>query len=166
MISKKMEAALNEQINKELYSAYLYLAMSAAAAEQGLMGVANWFRVQFHEEQVHALKIFDYVVEQGGCIELAAIKQPETEFKSPVKMFEAGLKHEKFVTASINGLVDLANKHNDHATAGFLQWFVKEQIEEEANAVDILNKIKLGGESGAALLFLDGKLSERKFEAD
>lgn len=162
MISKKMEKALNEQINKELYSAYLYLAMAAQAENMGLKGFANWFTVQFHEEQGHALKFYEYVNEQGGRVELAAIKQPQTEFRSVLSMFEQTYKHEQFVTASIHALVDLAIKEGDHATRSMLTWFVDEQVEEEANDLEILGKLKMIGSSGSGLLYLDGKLAKRK----
>lgn len=162
MISKKMEKAINEQINKELYSAYLYLAMAAQAEQMGLGGFANWFEVQFHEEQEHALKFYKYVNEQGGRVELAAIKQPPLEFKSVLAMFEETLKHERFVTASINSLVDLAIKENDHATRSMLTWFVDEQVEEEANDMEILGKLKMVGGHGPGLLQIDGKLAKRK----
>lgn len=162
MIGKKMEKAINEQINKEFYSAYLYLAMAAQAQNMGLPGFANWFEVQFHEEQGHAMKFYKYVNEHGGRVELAAIKQPPVEFKSVLAMFEQTLKHEQFVTQSISGLVDLAIKENDHATQSMLKWFVDEQVEEEANDLEILGKLRLIGSSGSGLLYLDGKLAKRK----
>ncbi len=162
MIGKKMEKALNEQINKELYSAYLYLAMSAWAEEAGLAGFANWFRVQFGEETEHAMKFYHYLTEQGARVVLGAIEKPPADFKSPMAAFEQTLEHEQFVTASINGLMDLAIKESDHATASMLRWFVDEQVEEEANAQEIINQLKLAGPGGGALLQIDRGLGKRK----
>jgi ferritin len=162
MISKKMEKAINEQINREMYSAYLYLAMAAYAEQTGLKGFANWFRVQNEEETEHAMKFFDYIHEQGGRVELGAIEKPPAEFKSPQALFDQSLKHEQFITKSIGELVDLAVKENDHATRNMLQWYVKEQVEEEANAQEIVTKLKMIGPSGSGLLYLDGKLAKRK----
>lgn len=162
MISKKMEKAINEQINKEFYSAYLYLAMAAQCENLGLKGFGNWFTVQYTEELSHAMKFFEYVNEQGGRVELTAIKQPPAEFKSPLAMFEQSYKHEQYITQSIHGLVDLAIKGGDHATRSMLNWFVDEQVEEEANALDLIMKLKMIGPSGSGILFLDGKLAKRK----
>ena len=158
-----MEVALNEQLNKEIYSAYLYLSMSAYCTHIGLKGVANWFMVQYQEEMMHAMKIYDYINNQGGQVKLMAIDAPPTEFESPLDMFKKTLKHEKFITKCINDLVDLAIKEKDHATNIFLQWFVTEQIEEEANDNDILAKLKLVGKKGDALLMLDKELAARVF---
>jgi ferritin len=163
MLSEKMEAALNEQINKEIYSAYLYLAMSAYCTHIGLKGFANWFMVQYQEEMTHALKFYDYINDQGGQVKLMAIEQPQTEFKSPLDMFEKTLTHEQFVTKCINDLVDLAIAEKDHATNIFLQWYVTEQIEEEGNDNDILAKLKLVGEDGNGLFMLDKELTMRVF---
>ena len=166
MISSKMAKAINEQINKELYSAYLYLAMSAQAAEMGMKGFASWFKVQAGEEAGHAMKFFGYVAEQGARVKLAAIEQPPAEFKTAAAMFQETLKHEKFVTQSIHALVDLAIAEKDHATNSFLKWFVDEQVEEEANAQEIVDLLKLAGDAGNALLFLDAKLGGRKGAAE
>lgn len=163
MISKKMSAAINEQINKELYSAYLYLAMAAQSEAMNLSGFAAWFSVQAKEEVEHAMKFFEYLVEQGARVELEAIAQPPISFKSPVDMFEKTLEHERKVTASIHALMDLAIKENDHATQSFLRWYVDEQVEEEANASAILAKLEMiGPAGGAALLMLDHELGARK----
>ena len=129
MIGRKMEKAINGQINKELYSAYLYLAMSAYSQGLGLKGFANWFRVQYGEELGHALKFVDYLHEHGNEVVLEAIEKPPAAFKSPASLFEQALKHEQFVTRSIHGLVDLAAKERDHATQSFLKWYVDEQVE-------------------------------------
>lgn len=162
MISKKMAKDIGEQINREFYSAYLYLAMSAYAESTGLKGFANWFRIQAEEEDGHAMRFIDYVHEQGGRVELAAIQKPPFDFKSPMAMFEMTLKHEQYVTRSIHALMDLAIKEKDHATSSMLKWFVDEQVEEEANAQDLVTKLKMIGASAGSLLYLDGKLAKRK----
>ena len=163
MLSKKMEAALDEQLNKEMYSAYLYMSMSAYCTHIGLKGFANWFMVQYQEEMMHAMKFYNYINDQGGRVMLVAIDAPPTEFESPLDMFEKTLKHEQFVTKRINDLVNLAIKEKDHATNIFLQWFITEQIEEEANDNDVIAKLKLVGKKGDALLMLDKELSARVF---
>jgi len=163
MLSEKMAEALNKQVNKEMYSAYLYMAMSAYSTYTGLKGFANWFMIQYQEEMVHAMKIYDYINDQGGQVKLAAIEQPLTEFESPMDMFEKTLEHEKFITRSINELVDLAIAEKDHATNIFLQWFVTEQIEEEGNDNEIIARLKLVGEDGNGLLMLDKELAMRVF---
>jgi ferritin len=163
MLSRKMEAALNEQLNKEIYSAYLYMSMSAYSTHIGLKGFANWFMVQYQEEMVHAMKFYDYINDQGSQVKLMAIDAPPTEFTSPLDMFEKTLKHELFVTKRINDLVDLAINEKDHATNIFLQWFVTEQIEEEANDNDIIAKLKLVSKKGDALLMLDREVAARVF---
>jgi ferritin len=163
MLSEKMQEALNTQLNKELYSAYLYMSMSAYSTYSGLKGFANWFMVQYQEEMVHAMKIYAYINDQSGQVKLRAIEQPATEFESPMDMFEKTLKHEKFITRSINELVDLAIAEKDHATNIFLQWFVTEQIEEEGNDNEIIARLKLVGEDGNGLLMLDKELATRVF---
>lgn len=162
MISKKMEKALNEQINKELFSAYLYLSMAAQSEAMGLTGFGAWFKQQATEETGHAMKFFGYIHEQGARVKLAAIEQPAVDFASPLAMFQETLKHEKLVTHSIYDLVDLAAAEKDHATSSFLKWFVDEQVEEEATAQAIGDRLKMIGSSGNGLLFLDHKLGERK----
>lgn len=166
MLSEKMEAALNKQLNNELYSAYLYLSMSAYSTYNGLKGFAKWFMVQYQEETVHAMKFYKYILDQGSQVKLMAIAQPMTEFKSPLEMFEKTLQHEKFITQCINDLVDLAIAEKDHATEIFLQWFVSEQIEEEGNDNEIIGKLKLVGDHGPALLMLDRELATREFKED
>ncbi len=166
MISKKMEKAINEQINKEIYSAYLYLAMAAQCENMGFKGFSHWFKVQYQEELSHAMKFFDYINDQGGRVELAAIKQPPTTFKSPMVMFEQAYKHEQYVTQSIHGLVDLAIKEGDHATNSMLRWFVDEQVEEEAQAAEIVSQMSMVGPGGNGLLYLDGKLGKREAGGD
>jgi ferritin len=158
-----MVNALNKQVNNEIYSAYLYLSMSAYSTLKGLKGFANWFMVQYQEEMMHAMKIYDYINEQGGQVKLMAIKEPPTEFGSPLDMFEATLKHEKFVTKCINDLVNVAVEEKDHATNIFLQWFVTEQIEEEANDNEIISKLKIVGKEGNGLFMIDKELAARVF---
>lgn len=163
MLSKKMTDSLNEQVNKEMYSAYLYMAMSAHADNTGLKGFANWFMVQYEEEMTHAMKIYHYLQGQGARIKLMAIEEPADSFASPLDMFEKTLAHEQFITKSINELVDLAVQEKDHATQIFLQWFVTEQVEEEANDNEIIDKLKLVGDSPNGLFMLDADLGKRVF---
>lgn len=163
MLNERMAEALNTQLNKEIYSAYLYLSMSAYSSFIGLKGFANWFMVQYQEEMVHAMKIYNYVDSQGAQVKLMAIEQPPTEFESALEMFEKTLEHEKFITKSINDLVNLAIEEKDHATNIFLQWFVTEQIEEEGNDNDIISKLKLVGDKGNGLFMIDRELASRVF---
>jgi len=163
MLKKKMEEALNDQINKELYSAYLYLSMSAYSEHIGLPGFANWFMIQYKEEVDHAMKIYNYINDQGGQVKLKAIDEPTTEFRNALDMFQKTLAHEQFITKSINELVELGIKEKDHATQIFLQWFVTEQIEEEKNDNDILAKLKLAGDKGSGLFMIDKELAARVY---
>ncbi|NOR60841.1 MAG: ferritin [Methanosarcinales archaeon] len=163
MLSENMTDALNNQLNKEIYSAYLYMSMSAYSSYSGLKGFANWFMVQYQEEMAHAMKIYDYIDSQGQQVKLMAINQPPAEFESSLDMFEKTLKHEQFVTKSINDLVDIAISEKDHATNIFLQWFVTEQIEEEGNDNDIISRLRIVGEDGNGLLMVDKELSARVF---
>jgi ferritin len=161
MISNKMTEAINKQINSELYSAYLYLAMSAEAELKGYKGTAKWFQVQFQEEMGHAMKLKSYLLEQGSEVELGAIAKPAVGYKSLLAMFEATLKHEQSITRSINGLMDAAVKEKDYATQILLQWYITEQVEEEANDNDIIVMLKMAGSSTGALLMLDKQLGKR-----
>ncbi|KXS46029.1 MULTISPECIES: ferritin [Methanohalophilus] len=163
MLSEKMIDALNEQINREMYSAYLYMAMSAASSYKGLDGFSNWFMVQYQEEMTHAMRIYDYLNGQGAQIQLKAIEQPPKEFGTPLEMFKATLEHEQFITRSINELVTLANEEKDYATNIFLQWFVTEQVEEESNDNEIISKLQLAGEDGNGLFMIDKELGARVF---
>lgn len=165
MSNKVLEKALNEQLNAEMYSAYLYLSMSAYFSDIGLDGFANWMRVQAKEEQFHAMKFYDYINERGGRVLLSAIKAPKTEWDSPLACIEAVLEHEKHVTYLINNLVDLAIQEKDHATNIFLQWFVTEQVEEEDNVNAVLNKLRLLEGAGNGMFILDKELSTRVFNA-
>jgi ferritin len=164
MISKQMAKIINEQINKEIFSSYLYQAMSAYCAFKGFTGTANWFQVQAKEELGHAGKFYKYLLEQNEQVILDKIDKPETNFNGIKDMFEKALAHEKFVTGSINNIVALAIKENDYASNIFLQWFVSEQVEEEASAVEILTKIEIIGESGPAIYMLDKELGSRAAE--
>lgn len=163
MFTKKMEKALNEQVNAEMYSAYLYLSMSAWAESQNLRGFANWLRVQYQEETAHALKIFDYILERGGQIELKKIEKPENNWKDIIEVFEQVYKHEQHVTSLINNLVSIAIEEKDYATNNMLQWFVNEQVEEEASALEILEQLKLFDGKGAPLFMMDRELKQRVF---
>lgn len=163
MLSKKMEKAFNEQINAELYSAYLYLAMSAYFEAEGYAGMAQWMRTQYQEEEFHALKMFDYVSERGGRVILKAIDAPKATWKSPENVFAETLKHEQLVTSLIHKLVKLARAEDDYASESFLSWYVAEQVEEEASAEAILQKVKMVGKTGNALYMLDKELGQRVF---
>jgi len=163
MMSQKMQDALNAQINAEWYSAYLYLAMCSYFSSVNLVGMATWMRVQTQEEMFHGMKMYDFVNERGGRAILQAIEQPPAEWASPLAVFEAGLAHEKKVTALINDLVDLSMTERDHATTIFLQWFVTEQVEEEANASGIVSKLKMIGQDASSLFTLDQELGQRIF---
>lgn len=163
MINQKVESALNEQINAEMYSAYLYLAMSGYFEDQNLTGFANWMRVQAQEEMTHAMKFFDYVNERGGRVSLKSVEQPPNDWEDTVAVMEQVYEHEQKVTQMINDLVNLARQEKDHATDNMLQWFVAEQVEEEANADDILQQLKLIGGKGQGLLMLDKELRQRQF---
>ena len=161
MIGKEMEQALNEQINKELYSAYLYKAMSVEAKAKGLNGTSSWLSVQAKEEMEHAEKIEDYLLDQNCSVILDAIRKPESSFKDLKDLFDRVLSHEKAVTASILGLVKLARKNDDVATEIMLQWFVTEQVEEEKNPSEILQKIEMIHGSSGGLYMLDKELGKR-----
>ncbi len=162
MMTNKMEKTLNEQINEELYSTYLYLAMSAWFESQNLPGFASWMKVQAREENTHAMKFFDFLHERRSRVVLKAVKEPGKEWESPLAAFEAALEHEKYITGRINDLVNLAVAEKDHATAAFLQWFVKEQVEEEASADRIVQMLKMAANAPGALLMLDHQMGERK----
>lgn len=162
MISKTMETALSKQVNRELYSAYLYLAMSLYFESVSLKGFAKWMRLQAKEEQAHAMKIYDYLLARGGKVTLMDIEAPKGRWASAGKVFEETYAHEQKVTGMINALVDLAKKENDHATFEMLQWFVKEQVEEEEHASDILNQIRIVGDIPGHLFWLDHELGKRE----
>ncbi len=163
MLSDKMTKALNGQINRELYSAYLYLGMSAHSAHVGMPGVANWFYVQTQEELGHVQRFYQYIVRQGAKVELETVQKPTGEFASALDMFSKALEHERFITKSINELVDVAVEQRDHASEVFLQWFVNEQVEEEENACNIIDQLKLAGDVGSGLFMIDRELATRTY---
>jgi ferritin len=161
MLSKAMQDAINEQIKNELYSAYLYLAMAAYSEANSLPGFAHWLRVQSDEEVAHAMKFFDFVNERGGRVVLHAIDQPPVEFESPVEIFEQTLNHERKVTGMIHHLYELALEEKDYPAQVMLHWFIDEQVEEESNATQILDTLKMIGDKGQALVMLDRELAKR-----
>jgi len=163
MISKKIQDIINLQINKELHSEYIYLSMAAYFYANDLDGIANFFTVQTQEEHSHAMKFYNYLLERGGKIELKTIDGPPVDFKSPVDVFEQTLAHEQFITKSINDMMDVAIKENDHSLVSFLKWFVDEQVEEESTVSRLLNRIKMIDGNGQGLLMLDAELSQRTF---
>lgn len=163
IMNPKLESAINEQINAEFYSAYLYISMSSWFDSTGLKGFASWERIQAMEERDHALKFFDYLCARGGRAVMKAIEAPPSTWKTPQDVFEAQLEHELMVTGLINNLVDLAMAEKDHATVNFLQWFVSEQVEEEENARNTLDQLKMiSQEKGVGLLYmLDKEMATR-----
>ena len=163
MLKQRIEDALNKQHNAELYSGYLYLAMSAYFQSVNLSGFAAWMRVQAQEELVHAMKFYDFINERGGRVTLKAIECPPSAWDSPLAAFEGAYAHEQKVTGLINDLVDLARQERDHATEIFLQWFVSEQVEEEDSANEVVQKIKLMGDAPGGLFMLDRELGQRTF---
>lgn len=163
MLDKKMEKAFNDQINKEIYSEYLYLAMKSIFAELNLPGFVNWFDVQVQEERAHAMGMYDYVNSRNGHLEFMAIDKPEIKGKTPLEVFKQVLEHEEFVTSRINALMDVADEVKDRATLSFLDWYVKEQVEEESNVGNVLATLKLIGEDKQALFMLDKELATRVF---
>ena len=165
MINEKMEKAFNDQINKELYSEYLYLSMKAYFERLNLKGFVNWFDVQVQEEHAHAMGMFDYLNQRGGKVELELIEKPETDWESPLACFEQVLTHEEFVTSRINALMDVAEETKDRAALSFLDWYLKEQVEEEDSVGSVLATLRLIGDDKKALLMLDKDLSTRTFTA-
>ena len=163
MIGMKMEEAINKQINEELYSSYLYVAMAGYFANINLNGFANWMRIQALEERFHATKMFDFLISRGGRIRLESIETPPSEWESPLIAFEEVLKHEEHITSKINEIVDLAVKEKDHASHIFYQWYVTEQVEEEETASGIIQQLKLTGENGSGLFMIDKELLARTF---
>ncbi len=163
MLKEKMLNALNEQINAEQYSAFLYLSMSSWFHDKGLPGFANWMYIQYQEELTHANKLFNYVVERGEKPVLKAIDQMPVEWDGIIEIYEATLKHEQLITSLIDNLVDVAIEVRDHATQSFLQWFVDEQVEEEANVTEILDNLKLINGQGNGIFMLDREMRGRAF---
>lgn len=164
MLDSDVQDAINTQIRNEYYSSYLYLSMSAYCESRSFPGCASWLRRQSEEELVHAMKLFDYMVDRGGRVVLESIDQPPSEFGTLLEVFEEVLEHEREVTGMINSLYDLAVSQNDHATAVALHWFIEEQVEEEKSAEEVVEKLKLASDSGAALMILDAELGSRQGE--
>ncbi len=165
MISNKIQDALNAQINAELWSAYLYLSMGMHFEAEGRPGIANWFKVQFKEEQAHAEIFMNYLNQRGGKVELKAIDAVPTTWDSPLDAFKATLEHEQKVTALINAIYALAEQENDYATRDRLNWFVTEQVEEEDNARQLIDKFSMIGDNGMGLYMLDQELAARTYVA-
>lgn len=161
MLSKAIQDAINGQINKESYSSYLYLAMSAYYSDSNLPGFASWMRIQSGEEYGHAMKLYEYIVERNGRVELEAIEKPHAKFKSPADVFRQVLEHEQKVTGMINKLYELAVKEKDYPTQIMLEWFITEQTEEERSARDILEQLKMVGDSPVSLMMIDRQLAAR-----
>ena len=163
MISKDLQKALIEQLNKEYHSAYIYLGMSAYCSKEGFNGAANWFLIQYQEEVAHGMKMFKYLEDQDVAIKLPAIQEVKVEYKSLLDVFKKSLAHEQYMTKNLNNLSDLAMKDKDHATYSLLQWYVTEQVEEESTVGEIIDHIKLVGENGYGLYTIDKELSSRTF---
>ena len=161
MIEAAVEEALNRHLNHEFYSSYLYLSMSAWFQRTGLRGHASWMRLQAHEEQGHVTQMYNYLLNRDGTVILGAIDAPPTSWTKPLEAFQAAYEHECMVTKRINDLVDLSLEHRDHATHNFLQWFVSEQVEEEANVSDIVARLKLVSDDGRGLILIDQELGGR-----
>ncbi len=165
MINEKVQDVLNTQINKEFYSAYLYLAMSAYFDEIGLFGFSNWTKVQAKEEVDHGMILFDYIIERDGIVALQQINSPSREFETPLQVFEKILEHEKSVTESVNSVAHMSDDECDLATRHFINWYISEQVEEEANARDVITKLKMFGDDKASLYHLDQDLGRRTYVA-
>jgi len=163
MLKKKMLKALNNQINAEMYSSYLYLSMESYFQSVSLSGFASWMRGQVQEELFHAMKFYDYVNERGGKVALDTIHKPDSNWKTPLAAFEHILEHEQLVTGLINDLMDLAIAEQDHATRIFLQWFVSEQVEEEATVGEVVDKLRLIKDDSSGLFLLDAEMNKRVF---
>ena len=165
MLRDNIQSALNDQINNEFYAAYLYLSMAGFFQEKNLSGFAHWMRLQREEEIAHGMKIFDFVYDRHGRVELRALEQPPAAFDSPLDVMEQALEHEREVTARINELYELAVAESDYPTQALLQWFILEQVEEEASALQIVEQLRMIADSTAALLMLDRELGSRTIAA-
>ena len=165
MISEKLQEAFNDQINKEFYSEYLYLAMKVYFQELNLQGFVNWFDVQVQEEHAHAMGMVNYLNDRGGKVDLRAIEKPVVEGNTPLEVFEHVLRHEEYVTSRINHVMDVAEEVKDRAALSFLDWYLKEQVEEESTVGDVLATLKLIKDDSKALLMLDKDLAARTFTA-
>lgn len=165
MINSELEQIINEQINKELYSEYLYLAMKLHFEDMNLQGFVNWFDVQVQEEHAHAVGFMNYLTERGGSVKLMAIDKPEVKGSTPLEVFKQVLEHEEYVTSLINGVADVAEKVKDRAAMSFVDWYIKEQVEEESNVGNVLKTLELIGDDKKALLLFDKDLATRAFVA-
>ena len=163
MLNKNVEKALNDQVSAEFFSSYFYLSMAVYFERINLKGFANWMKVQFQEEQAHALHLVNFINERGGVVKLTEIIAPKTEWKDSIEVFEDTMEHEVKITGLINDLVDVAIKEKDHATVNMLQWYVSEQVEEEANVSDILQQLKIIEGKGPGLFMIDRELKTRMF---
>jgi ferritin len=161
MLAKKVEAAMNDQLQKELQSAYVYLAMSAYAEEQSLPGIANWLRAQWTEELAHAMKFYNFIVDRGSRVQFKALDAPPVEYRSALDVFETALEHERSVTRSINELYELVAKEKDFASQAWLDWFATEQVEEEKMVGQVVDDLKRIGDRGDGLYLLDRELGNR-----
>jgi ferritin len=161
MLGKVIQDAMNEQMKSEFYAAYQYLSMAAYCESENLPGFAHWMRTQAQEETLHAMKFYDFILDRNGRVVLQAVEEPVVEFGSPLEVFERALEHEQRVTAMINDLYGLAVRENDYASQTFLQWFVTEQVEEEKNAGDVVETLKMIGDRSEALFLLDRELGRR-----
>ncbi len=165
MLNQRLEKELNKQLNRELFSSYLYMSMGAYFQSVDLLGFSNWMHIQAQEELSHAQKFYHFINERGGRVILESIEKPETDWDNTLNAFEDTLKHEKYITSSINDLVTAANEEKDYATQIFLQWFVTEQVEEEASVNEIINKLRLMKDAPGAIFMLDRELAQRQFNA-
>lgn len=165
MLSDSLQNELNLQINRELESAYIYFSMAADLELRSLDGFAHWMKTQAQEEVAHAMKIYQYLIDQGAKVTLLALPQPQTEFSSPLEVFEKALEHEKKIADSLNSLSDLAMKERDNTTYSFLEWFLTEQVEEISTASGIVDKVRMVGDNGHGLLMLDSELGKRQLLA-
>ena len=166
MLSKTLEKALNEQVNKEYYSAFLYLSMSSYFESVNLLGMAVWMRMQYEEEVMHGIKLFDMIVDMEGKVALKPIEGPPLEFESPLDVFTKSLEHERKVTGMINNIYSLAREEDNYAVQSALQWFIDEQVEEEKSALEIVQQLKMIGDETTPLLMLDNRLGSRELKAE
>ena len=160
-MNKKIEQAFNDHLNAELFSSYLYLAMANCFTAKNLDGMAGWMRLQAEEERGHGMKFLDFIHQRGGRVLLQQINQPQLDWATPLEAFQDAYNHELEISKRIGALVDLATKENDHAAVNFLQWFVGEQVEEEANALAVVDKLKMVGDNIMGILTMDGRLGQR-----
>lgn len=166
MISQQMQEAFNKQINEEMFSSYLYLSMSAYFETINLKGFAHWMKIQAYEELFHAMRFYTHIVERGGTVKLLPIAETKHVWQNPIEVFQESLNHEKHITQCINDLMDLAHTAKDYACRGFLDWFVNEQVEEEANFTEVLEKLKMIGDHNPLLLVEDKEMLTRTTTVD